>query len=76
MTNKKLEMIGAVEASEMLGCGDGMFRIYARTGKFKTAKKVRGTTWMVSKMEIEGIMDGTIKVDFTGAMGQVYGKSK
>jgi len=62
------EMISAKEAADILGVSPSVVRVWIRAGVFKTAKKVRGTRWLVSKEEVE---EGPL--DVTGAWGKVYG---
>ena len=68
------ELIKVSEAAEILGVSESLMRVYFRAGRLKTAKKVRGTSWMVSRKEIEGIADETIEVSFVGAWSEVYGR--
>jgi predicted site-specific integrase-resolvase len=70
----EVDYIEVPEAAEILGVSESQMRIYYRAGKLKTAKKVRGTKWLVSRKEIEGIADETIEINFSGAWGVVYGK--
>ena len=67
-------MIDVTTAASMLDVSDSMFRVYLRAGCFKTAKKVRGTRWMVDAVEVQHIIDGKVQPDFTGAWEKVHGK--
>jgi len=62
------------DAAKILNVSGSQLRVYARAGKFKTARKVRGTRWLFSRSEMEGIASGKIEIDFTGAWGVLYGK--
>jgi len=61
-------------AAGMLDISNSMFRVYCRAGCFKTARKVRGTRWEVALVEVQKIVDGKIRPDFSGAWERVYGK--
>lgn len=68
------ERMSVKDAARMIEVSESSFRIYCRAGKFETARKVRGTTWMVSREEMTAIANGEKEIDFSGAWEEVYGK--
>lgn len=67
------DLINVTEAAIALGVTETQFRLYARAGKFTTARKIRGTRWVVSRKEVEAIVSGKIDTDFSGTWDTVYG---
>ena len=70
----KNDMIDVNVAASMLDVSESMFRVYLRAGRFETAKKVRGTRWMVSQDEIQNIIGGKVQLNVAGAWDEVHGK--
>jgi len=69
----KQNEIGVTEAAKLLNISGTLFRMYCRAGKFKSARKVRGTTWVLERKEVEDIAKGKIEVDFSGTWSALYG---
>ena len=64
---KKKELLTADEAAELMGIASNTFRTYCRAGKFDTARKLRGTTWVIEKEEIDKLVSGEKEINFSGA---------
>lgn len=67
------DLMSVSDAALALGVTETQFRLYARAGKFRTARKIRGTRWVVSRSEVEGIVSGVLDTDFSGTWHTVYG---
>jgi len=70
MSKKKEKYYTAPEAMEMTGLSKPRLYHYLKSGRFKTAKKLHGTRWVIGESDVKAFLSG--EIDLSG----VYSKKE